>query len=249
MESPIDLSIPADHPLLEKFQKTLKEYLLRTTAQLKEETDEIDGKIAELNEERIEIGSNLYDLQQEIDRQKDEIDEYNNRISDLFERRTKCEADNREANEELKILQESSQNAKRLQSERLSALDKLQMVERNIDKWQQEMEHEFKVSKLMLSKDKKEKERVCKEKRQMDLLLLNLEMEVRRRETESQAILDEIKDKEQQIAFLNGKLAGTNADLDILNNDNRRLITSWNEVILAISKRDKTLAKTNEDLM
>lgn len=244
-----NLSIAADHPLLDKFQATLKEYLLRITAQLETETNEIDGKIAELNEERIEIGSNLYDLQQEIDRQKDENDMYNDRISNLFEHRTKCEAKNRESNEKLKILQESLQNAKRMESERLSALDKLQMVERNIDKWQQEMKHELKVSKLVLSKDKAEKERICKEKRQMDLLLLNLEMEVRRSETESNEILEQIKNNEQQISHLNAKLARSNDNLDDLQADNRQLITSWTEVIHSIAKRDKLLAKTNEDLM
>lgn len=244
-----NLSIAADNPLLDKFQATLKEYLIRITAQLETETNEIDVKIAELNEERIEIGSNLYDLQQEIDRQKDENDVYNNRISNLFENRSKCEAKNRESNEELKILQESLRNAKQIQSESLNGLDKLQMVERNIDKWQQEMKHELKVSKLVLSKDKAEKERICKEKRQMDLLLLNLEMEVRRSETESNKILEQIKDNEQQISHSNAKLARANDDLDDLQADNCRLITSWNEVIHLIAKRDKLLAKTNEDLM
>lgn len=244
-----NLSIAADHPLLDKFQATLKEYLLRITAQLKSETYEIDGKIAELNDERIQIGSNLYDLQQEIDRQKDESDMYNNQISNLFEHRTKCEAKNRESNEELKILQESLRNAKDMKSKRLSALDKLQMVERNIDKWRQEMKHELKVSKLVLSKDKAEKERICKEKRQMDLLLLNLEVEVRRSKTESNEISEQIRDSEQQISHLNAKLARDNEDLNDLQADNRELITSWNEVLQSIAKRDKLLAKMNEDLM
>lgn len=244
-----NLSIAVDHPLLDRFQATLKEYLLRMTAQLETETNEIDGKITELNEERIEIGSNLYDLQQEIDCQKDKNDMYNNQISNLFEHRTKCEANNRESTEELKILQESLRNAKRMESESVNRLDKLQMVERNIDKWQQEMEHELKVSKLVLSKDKAEKERVCKDKRQMDLLLLNLEVEVRRSETESNGILEQIKDNEQQISHLNAKLTRANDDLDDLQADNRQLITSWNEVIHSIAKRDKLLAKTNEDLM
>lgn len=248
MEPMADSSITADHPLLEKFQATLRDYLLRSIAQLKSETEEIDGQIDELNEERLEIGSNLYDLQQKIERQKEEIDNYNNQISDLFESRTKCETENREAEKELKILQENLSNAKRFQSEQLLDLDKLQKVERNIDKWQQEMEHELKVSKLMLGKDKKKKQQICEEKRQMDLLLLNLEMEVRRRELDSNDIMEQIKENEEQISLLNVKLSGTNADLDDLQSDNRRLIASWNEVIHTISNRDKMLAKIDENL-
>lgn len=242
-------TISAEHPLLDKFQATLKQHLYRINEQLIKENTEIDCKIQRLNDEREDIGANLFDLQQKIDHQKNEIDSYNRQISQTFEKRIQCEENTRQAKLELKLLHNFHRDAKRTHGDRMAELKKLQNLEQTIDKWQQEMEHNLKVSKLMLNKDKQEKDRISKEKRQMDLLLLNLEMELMRTENKSTEIVREIQENEQQIEQLNTKLIGSNADLDALQTDNRRLISSWNEVIQAISNRDKLLAKTSDELL
>lgn len=241
-------AIAGDHPLLNKFQKTLGEHLRRVIEQTQKEADEIDGRIHLLNAEREEIGSNLYDLQHEIDRQKDEIDSLNNDISDLFEKRIKYEDETRTSKQHLKDTQKDNQNMKRMHKEQLIALDRLRVIEQRIEKWQQDMAHEFKVSKLVLSKDRQERDRICKEKRQLDFILLNLELEVKRRESETNDILDQIKVNEQHLDQSKRKLVATNTDLDAMQCENRRLISSWNDVILAISNRDKLLASANENL-
>lgn len=246
-DTPVN-AIVADHPLLEKFQITLKEHLSRINEQLIKENGEIDNQIQILNDEREEIGSNLYDVQQKIDRQNDELDSYNKRISNIFEKRLKYEEDTRQSNLELKLLHNFHRDAQRVYADRMAELKKLQSLEQTIDKWQKEMEHNLKVSKLVLSKDKQEKDRISKQKREMDFLLLNIEMEVMKCEMRSEQILKELKENEQQIEVLNAKRIDSNADLDALQTDNRRLFSSWNEVIHAISNRDKLLAKTNEEL-
>lgn len=246
-DTPVN-AIIADHPLLDKFQITLKEHLTRINEQLMKENAEIDNQIQILNDERENIGSDLYDLQQKIDKQRNELDSYNNQISETFEKRIKCEEDTRQSKMELKLLQNFHGDAKRVYAERVAELKKLQTLEQTIDKWQTEMEHNLKVSKTVLNKDKQEKERISKEKREIDLLLLNIEMEVMKCESKSQQILKELQENEEQVQQLNAQIIDSNADLDAVQTDNRRLISSWNEVIHGISNRDKLLAKTNEEL-
>lgn len=246
-DTPIN-TILADHPLLEKFQVTLKEHLCRINDQLNEENTEIDNQIKILNDEREEIGSNLYDKQQKIDRQKDELDSYNNRITEISEKRIKCEEDERQSKLELKSLLNVHRDAERGYADRMAELRKFQTLEQIIEKWQEEMEHDLKVSKLVLGKDKQEKDRISKEKREMDFLLLNIEMEAMKCEMSAQQISKEIEENERHVNILNGQIISANADLDALQTDNRRLISSWNEVIHAISNRDKLLAKTNDEL-
>lgn len=242
-------TILADHPLLEKFQATLKEHLSRINQQLIKENTEIDHEIQQLNDEREDVGSKLYDLQQKIDRQKNEIDSYSKQISETFEKRVKCEEETRQSKMELKLLDKFHSDAKRIHFERTAELKKLETLEQTIAKWQQEMEHNLKESKLILSKDKQEQERINKEKRQMDFLLLNLETELMKCEQKSEQILNEVQENERQVEALKAKLSDSNADLDSLQTDNRRLITSWNEVIHVIEHRDKLLAKTKDQLM
>lgn len=240
-------AIVADHPLLEKFQATLKQHLIRINDQLATENAEIDNQIELLNEEREEVGSNSFDLQQKIAYQKREIDVYSQRIAQTFEKRVKCEEDTRQSKMELKLLHNFHHDAQRTYNERMAELKKLQTLEQTVDKWQQEMVHNLKVSKLMLNKDKQDNERISKEKREMDLLLLNLEMELMKAQTKSGEVVKELEESERQVEQLNAKLIDSNADLDALQADNRRLISSWNEVIHAISQRDKLLAKTAEE--
>lgn len=242
-------AIIADHPLLDKFQITLKEHLTRINEQLLKENAEIDNQIQILNDERENIGSTLYDLLQKIDNQKEELDLYNKQISEIFEKRIKCEEDTRQSQTELKLLHNFHRDAKRVYAERVAELKKLQTLEQTIDKWQTEMEHNLKVSKTVLNKDKQEKDRISKEKREIDFLLLNIEMEVMKCESKSDQLLQHVQENERQVELLNAQIIDSNADLDAVQTDNRRLISSWNEVIHNISKRDDLLAKTNDELM
>lgn len=246
-DTPVN-AIAADHPLLAKFQITLKEHLTRINEQLIKENTEIDNEIQVLNDKREGIGSNLFDLQEKITRQRDEIDAYNKRISNIFEQRVKYEEDTRQSKMELKLLHNFHRDANRAYADRVAELKKLQTLEQTIDKWQKEMEHNLKVSKLVLNKDKQEKDRISKEKREMDFLLLSLEMEVMKCEQKSQQIVNEIGENEKQLDILNVQLINSNADLDSIQTDNRRLISSWNEAIHAISYRDKLLAQVTEEL-
>lgn len=190
----------------------------------------------------------MYDLQHEIDRQKDEIDAYNNDISELFEKRVKCEDGIRVAKQQLDDTQKDNENIKQMHKQQLVALERLRVIEQRIEKWQQEMEHEFKVSKLVLHNERQERARVCKEKRQLDFMLLSIELEVRRRETESNELAELIENNEQQLDVVKRKVVDANTDVDALQCENRRLISSWNDVIQAIANRDKLLASTNENL-
>lgn len=242
-------TILAEHPLLDKFQATLKQHLLRKNEQLLKENTEIDCEIQRLNDEREDIGANLFDLQRKIVHQKSDMVSYNRQISQTFENRVQCEEDTRQAKLELKLLHDFHRDSKRTHGDCMAELKKLQTLEQTINRWQQEMEHNLKVSKLTLNKDKQEKHRISKEKREMDLLLLNLEIELMKTTNKSTEIMRDIDEYKQQIEQFNTKLMYSNADLDALQTDNRRLISSWNEVIQAIANRDELLAKTSEELM
>lgn len=241
-------TISAEHPLLDKFQVTLKQHLLRKNEQLTKENAEIDCEIQRNNDEREDIGAKIFDLQRTIDHQKTEMVSYNQQMSQTFEKRVQCEENIRQVKLELKLLHDFHRDAKRTRDDRMAELKKLQSLEQTIDKWQQEMDHNLKVSKLMLNKDKQEKDRIVKKKREMDFLLLNLEMELMKTDEKSTEITQDIREHEQQIEQLNAKLTCSNADLDALQTDNRRLISSWNEVIQAIANRDTLLAKTANEL-
>lgn len=77
---------------------------------------------------------------------------------------------------------------------------------------------------------------------------MNLELELRRRQTESTLIVEQIESQEKKLELMNTKLADANADMEVLQSEHRRLIGSWNDVIYAISNRDKLLTRINHNL-
>lgn len=240
--------LPPDHPLMRKFQAALNAHLLKVASELETEIADIDHNMTELNAKREEIGSNLYDTQQEIDRQKETLDSYNSRINETYNKRSKYEEKNRAIQTEYKSLKRKYTEAEHEHYERLQEMRKLQALELNVKKWHQEMRDEIAVSKRVVSKDKQEQLRQAEEKRTMDCILLNLEMEVQRREAESSRLNEQIAERRKIIEELNTSLTDSNADLQSLEHEQKRLVSSCNDVIHAIESRDKALADAMEKL-
>lgn len=241
-------TLPANHPLLAKFQAALRAHLLKVTAELKAEIADIDHTTADLNGQREEIGANLYDLQHEIDRQKETLDSYNSRLNDEFEKRVQCEEENRKMQNEFKSLKQKYTEAQREHNDRAAEMRKLQALEMNVKKWHQEMSDEIEVSKRMVSRDKQEKLRQSEEKRKMDFMLLSLDMEVQRREAEAHRITQQIEERQKMISELNASITNATTDLEALESEHKRLVNSCNDVLRAVERRDKALLKTKEKL-
>ncbi|GBP16144.1 Coiled-coil domain-containing protein 40 [Eumeta japonica] len=79
--------LPPDHPLLAKFQQSLKEFLLRAKDQLMNEIEEIKYSVKQKEQQREEQGATLYDKQQEILRQNDKLEEYAQQIQETVQQR------------------------------------------------------------------------------------------------------------------------------------------------------------------
>ena len=240
--------LETDHPLLEKFQQALKAHLLRVQQQLTDEIDELNHKLKGNDEEAEEIGSRLYDLQEQIEVQKETLDSYNKQILDLASKRQEVEQNVSNYKKEFEEKNSEFKDVKRAYNERLQEIDNLTILESEFCKWTREIKDEIAVAKRVASKDTKDQMAVAEEKRKMDFLLFNLDSEVRRRERELEDINEQIKDQEDATELINRSLADSNSDLEVLQGEHKRLFQSWGEVIIAIQQRDKVLAKTKEEL-
>uniref|UniRef100_A0A1Q3FT71 Putative cohesin-subunit n=1 Tax=Culex tarsalis TaxID=7177 RepID=A0A1Q3FT71_CULTA len=237
-----------DHPLLERFQQALKAHLLRVKDQLEEEIAELDHRLEQNEKESEEVGARLYDLQEEIDSQKELLDIYGKEIMEVSARRKiaeeKAAGYKKEYDEENQKLKEF----KRIHNEHLVELDNLTILEAEFSKWDQEIKDEIAVAKRVASKDVKDQMAAAEEKRKKDLLVFNLDAEVRRKERELDGIEEQIKEQEGATDVINRSLADANSDLEGLQHEHKRLFQAWGEVIVAIQQRDRVLSRTKEEL-
>lgn len=240
--------LPADHPLLEKFQRALKAHLLKVNGELQEEVAELKQGIVRMTKECNEIGAELYDQQEAAERQKDALDEYNTQLKEMNDKRLNHESNAKELKRSYDHENYTFKEAKRAYNERLIELTHLQVLEGNMSKWTQEIEDEVLAAKRVVSKDSQDQLSVSQHKKQMDMLLFNVDAEIRRVERQLENTNEQIADQQTVVDELNRSIADANADVNALQNEHKRMITSWGDVILCIKQRDKQLAVMRQEL-
>lgn len=237
-----------NNPLFNRFQKTLQEHLLKIHRKLSQEIEELDNELSENDREREELGSKLYDLQSDIDKQRSQIHNFSSDILKMSRERQKRDEQIITLKRDFNQRSSNYKEAKRIHNEMIQELDSLQMLENEMSKWNKEVKDEITVAKRIISKDSKDKEAQAEEKRKMDIFLFNMENEVRRREMELNNINEQISEQNIIIEDLNRSLADANSDLEVLQNEYKRLFQAWGEVIVAITQRDKVLSKCKDEL-
>lgn len=241
--------LPTDHPMLARFQRALKEHLTKVTRQLEEEIEEINHNITEKDVEIAEVGSKLFDLQNDIEKQREQLDKFNGQILDLAEKRKVHEDSAAKLKKEFEQRDLSYKESKRIHNETLQEIDNLHILENEIAKWNEEVQNEVALSKRIASKDSKDQRAISEQKKKMDLILFKLDEEVRKGQRELTNINDQIAENREAVDCLNKSLSDANIDLEGLQQEHKKLMQAWGEVIVAIQLRDKVLSKAKTNLL
>lgn len=241
--------LPADHPLLAKFQRALRDHLLKVNAALQTDIDGLDAGIAEMQREQEEVGAQLYDDQAEIERQRDALDEYNRQRHELSAKRLQHEAS--AARTQLLVVdqQRTFEELQRVHADHQMELQHLQALESNIGKWQQEIDDQVQLARRVVSKDGRDQVLAVQQKCQMDMMLCNLEGQVKRNERQLAVLQDQLDGQQRVVEVLNQSITDADADVLALQTEHKHLIGAWNDVIRCIKQRERILARLNEDTL
>ncbi|XP_036342663.1 coiled-coil domain-containing protein 40-like [Rhagoletis pomonella] len=244
---PIRLALlPPDHPLLAKFQANLKEYLLRTKEQLKSEIAEIKYQLKLKEATREEQGAKLYDLQQGIKRQNEQLDEYGQEIQTNMEKRVEMEGVVAKLKEEFEERFQVNKNQKQKYNKRMVELENLNTLEGHIRNWADEVEDEVKNAKRIVDRDTQLQKQLSEDKKKSDMLFYHLDMEVKKKEHQIEIMRSEVQDMREITDALKMSINDANTDLEVLQTEHKRLTLAWSEVIVAIQHRDKILYQAQQ---
>lgn len=235
--------LPADHPLMMKFQQALKEHLLKVTGQLQSEIVELDEKIRAKDDEIAEVGSKLFDRQSQVEIQREQLDKYNKQILDISGKRKAHEETAARLKAEFNSKENSSKDLKRITNEVSQEITSMRVLESEIAKWNEEIQNDIVLAKRVANKDSKDQRAISEEKKMMDLILFKLDSEVRKNERSLSNIEDQIREHSDSVASLNQNLSDANVDLEGLQQEHKKLMQAWGEVIVAVQHRDKVLTK------
>lgn len=240
--------LPPDHPLLRRFQLSLREHLLRTKNKLENEITEIKYRVQEKEDRREQQGLALYDMQTKIKYQESQIKDISAKIDEQIEKRQKEESVVEVLKKEFDEKEKLTRMQKTLYNNRMMELEDLQTLRSSIQQWAYEVEDEVKNAKRIVSRDAQLQKQLSEEKRKSDILFYKLEMEVKKKESELENILEDEKQITEVVNVLNMSIADANTDLEALQNEHKRLVQAWSEVIIAIQARDKIMFQVQDNI-
>lgn len=209
---------------------------------------DIENSLKAREEEQKEVGSNLYDVQQQISYQRRQLNELTEEINSRAEKRNKLDQEVDAARNESEEVQAKLQVVTRRYQENLVTVQNLTDLSNHMQRWDEEADAALKVAHRVTKKDAQARLAKVEEKRKLDLFVLNLESEVRHRENELNALNEQIKDSAEQLDKFNKNLTDANADCEGLEHEHKRLVQAWGEVIVSIQQRDKMLAAVKQEL-
>ncbi|XP_069697466.1 coiled-coil domain-containing protein 40 isoform X2 [Periplaneta americana] len=236
-----------DHPLMKRFQAALKVHLERQCNRIDEEVLALTAGIKNKTLESEELGVSLYNMQQNVMKQQDLIAKYHETLATLTKLREEMEFQVEASRAVYKSEQQKLNFAQNKEEELHAELESLICLERQFSDWEKEMESELAVSERISEKTKVDKKKLTEEMHKKDIFILKLMTEVANLEARLITLDGQFQLKEVEREKVGQALADANADLDVLNKEQHRLVQSWNSVVVSIQQRDKVNNKITND--
>ncbi|RZC34989.1 coiled-coil domain-containing protein 40, partial [Asbolus verrucosus] len=237
-----------DNPLLEKFQKALKEHLLRQIDHLKEEIFEYDTGIKKNNAQREELGVLVYETQQIVEKQQTVLNTYISKVETTTAARQELENVLAEKKEVYKQERDKFFEAEAQELELRNEIESVNLLIHQMSRWEDNLESDITVRKRMHEKTRKDKWRLLDEKRMQDALIYKLMTRIWHLERELNKMDVQMKVKEEEREELAQTVALGNTNIEAMEAEYRCLMHSWNSVIIAIGNRDKVLSCLNSEM-
>lgn len=180
----------------------------------------------------------MYNAQLEVARQQKVLEKYQSmldKIKSLYETNDQQIKDLKELQK--KILGEL-QAEKSREKELIRKLENLSNLETSFKEWENEINKELTISQRVSEKDAIIRKELIQQKQRNDYLLFKIMNEVHKIEDEIRYLDDQLqlKDKEKIVAAQ--MLADASTDLEVVQKDQKILLSTWNSVLVCISQRD-----------
>ncbi|XP_026725208.1 coiled-coil domain-containing protein 40 [Trichoplusia ni] len=239
--------LESTHPLMQRFQDTLKQFLLKENALAEEE---ILNLREELRLSKLGYDKDLetiYKNDHDTNGQRVLIEEYEATLAQRTYEREAAEKRARESNEKYKAAKEKLNEDIIRERETTEEMEALTALCNQLKAWRDETDSELTVSHRMSDKMRAEKKALAAEKRSLDIFLFNLNNEVWKLESKLEMFQKQLRIKNSEMEQVNDRVTAYAAELEDLDLDKRRLMSLWNSVIVNINQRDKVYDSVRDD--
>ncbi|XP_045497397.1 coiled-coil domain-containing protein 40 [Colias croceus] len=239
--------LESTHPLMQRFQQTLKQFLEKENALAEEEILNLRDELR-LSKQGYERDLEaIYRSDHDTNAQRVLIEEYETTLSKSTSERQAAEQRARDANEQYQKAKEKLDQMIMTEREATEELEALTSLCRQLEAWREETESDLTVSQRMSDKMRAEKRALADEKRQLDMIIYGLSNEVWKLESKLEMFQKQLEVKNNEMEKVNDKVTAYAAELEDLELDKKRLVSLWNSVLINIQQRDKVYDSVRDD--
>ncbi|KAK6642805.1 hypothetical protein RUM43_004307 [Polyplax serrata] len=166
-EDTTPLVLEPDHPMMQRFQAALKAHLLKQIDKLSNQVFELDHEIKQKEKEKEETGLELYAVQEEVYRQQKVLEDCETTIESLMKERESLDESVKTKKSNWKEEVNQLNCAKKKEMDLMAELQRLSSLEKQMEKWEKEIESELTVTQRISEKTMYDKNKLIEEKRKM----------------------------------------------------------------------------------
>lgn len=241
-------SLAPDHPLLEKFQRALKEHLLTQISRLEGDIFEYETETKKKNVEREQLGVQTYEAQQLVCSQHKVLENIVVDLQNVTAAKEEMEVLLEQEKQKQKELRENLYATEKTNRELQSEIESVNYLIHQMSQWENKIESNISVNQRIAEKTRQENLLLSQEKRAQDVLIYNLMKEIWKLESEIESMEIQMRVQSVEIEEQEQAIAVGNTNIEALQAEHRCLMHSWNSVVVAISNRSKTIDCLNEEV-
>lgn len=230
-----------DHPKMVRFQKALKDHLQRQIYLVETETRDLEKELKEKKRERTELGSAMFNLQNEMHRQTELMEKYDKDLARFTDKRAKTEGSTGQLKEKLKRLRDELECEECRERELTQSMKTLDYSEFVVRQACEKYDGELKIRQFIDEKLEKMKEQSEKQKRDTDFYIDKVMTQVQQMEQINEGIQRQIQahleEQKQMTTYINEAIT----EIEALQIEKIHLQRAWNETISVVRSRDDAL--------
>ncbi|XP_013169583.1 PREDICTED: coiled-coil domain-containing protein 40-like [Papilio xuthus] len=239
--------LEATHPLMQKFQETLKRFLEKENQIAADEIQRLKDELKQSKDAYDKDLETIYRDDHDTNAQRALIEEYEQTLAAKRAERLASEERVRVSTEKYKQARQKLDSNAVQEREATEELEALTTLCRQLEAWRDETESDLTVNQRMSEKMKTEKKALADEKRQLDMIIYNLSNEVWKLESKLELFQKQMEIKNAEMEQVNDKVTAYAAELEDLELDKRRLVSLWNSVLVNIQQRDRVYDSVRDD--
>lgn len=238
----------ANHPMMDRVQRTLVETLQRELERIELEAREKLHAVKVEKRRREDLGVELYGTQQQLAKLQLSLEAAHNRAVELEEARATAEVKAQRVRSDHSNLKSALSERKSHVCKNQAELDAINETLRQVERYNEEMQKEIAVTKRATYKAEEDVTSLENAKRDQDFFIDTMQERIKRLEEviavhESQLERQRAESKEAKLM-----LSETGKEMELIVFEKRQLVQHWKASLVQLARRDEALSAAKATL-